>query len=106
MSSLEKLGCLSFAEGIKVMLIWMPLERLLRNLLLCWVKFSFPPLSGDMLFEVVQSRKPTAGSLDGWGWREFKALPVAWFDRLASILTLVEEELVWLDVDYLMLILL
>ncbi len=50
------------------------------------------PLSGDMLFEVVQSRKPTAGSLDGWGWRKFKALPVAWFDRLASILTLVEEE--------------
>ena len=56
-----------------------------------------PPLSGDMLFEVVQSRKPTAGSLDGWGGREFKALSVAWFDRLASILTLFEEEGVWLD---------
>ena len=28
---------------------------------------------------------------------EFKALPVAWFDRLASVLTLVEEEGVWPD---------
>ena len=35
--------------------------------------------------------------LDGWGWREFEALPVAWFDQLASIFTLVEEEEVWPD---------
>ena len=56
-----------------------------------------PPLNGEMLRDVVQGKKPTAGSLDGWGWREFKALPVAWFDRLASILTLVEEEGVWPD---------
>ena len=42
-------------------------------------------------------KKTTAGSLDGWGWREFKALPVAWFDRLASIFTLVEEEGGWPD---------
>ena len=32
------------------------------------------PLSGDMLHEAVQKKKPAAGSLDGWGWREFKAL--------------------------------
>ena len=51
-----------------------------------------PPLSGDMLYEVVQQKKPTAGCLDGRGWREFKAVPVAWFDSLASILTLVEED--------------
>ena len=56
-----------------------------------------PPLTGDMLFDVVQAKQPTAGSLDGWGWREFKALPVAWFDRLASIFTLVEEEGAWPD---------
>ena len=56
-----------------------------------------PPLTGDMLFEIVRSKKPTAGSLDGWGWREFKALPVAWFDKLASIFTLVEDEGVWPD---------
>ena len=56
-----------------------------------------PPLSGDMLYEAVQRKKPTAGSLDASGWREFKALAVAWFDRLASILTLVEEEGVWPD---------
>ena len=52
----------------------------------------FPPLSGHMLYEAVQRKKPTAGSLDGWGWREFNALPAAWFGKLASILTLLEEE--------------
>ena len=56
-----------------------------------------PRLSGAMLHEVVQKKSPTAGSLDGWGWRELKALPVAWFDRLASLFTLVEEEGVWPD---------
>ena len=55
------------------------------------------PLTGDMLYEVVRSKKPTAGSQDGWGWREFKALPVAWFDKLASIFTFIEEEGVWSD---------
>ena len=58
-------------------------------------EIQLPPLSGDMLFDVVQKKKPTAGSLDSWGWREFKALPVTWFDKLASIITLVEEEGVW-----------
>ena len=58
---------------------------------------SLPPLSGDMLYDAVQRKKPTAGSLDNWGWREFEALPVAWLDRLASILTLVEEDGVWPD---------
>ena len=51
-----------------------------------------PPLTGDMLYGAVQSKKPSSGSLDGWGWMEFKALPLAWFDRLASIFSLVEEE--------------
>ena len=50
-----------------------------------------------MLYDVVQGKSPTAGSLDGWGWREFKALPVAWFEKLASIFTLAEEEGVWPD---------
>ena len=56
-----------------------------------------PPLSRDMLYDAVQKKKPTAGSLDGWGWREFKDLPAVWFDRLTSILTLVEEDGIWLD---------
>ena len=56
-----------------------------------------PPLTGDMLFEVVKRKKATAGSLDGWGWRELKALPAPWFDGLARILRLVEEEGVWPD---------
>ena len=38
-----------------------------------------------------------AGSLDGWGWREFKVLPVSWYDELARILTKVEEVGVWPD---------
>ena len=59
--------------------------------------FHLPPLTGDMLFEVVKRKKATAGSLDGWGWRELKALPAPWFDGLARILRLVEEEGVWPD---------
>ena len=39
----------------------------------------------------------TAGSLDGWGWRELKVLLVAWYDGLARILSKVEEIGVWLD---------
>ena len=37
----------------------------------------------------------TAGGLDGWGWREFKVLPVSWFDGLARILSCVEDSGVW-----------
>ena len=39
----------------------------------------------------------TAGSLDGWGWRELKVLPVPWYDELARILTKVEDLGVWPD---------
>ena len=63
----------------------------------CLNEFSLPTLTGDMLFEVVKRKGSTAGSLDGWGWRELKVLPVAWFDGLAKILTRVEETGVWPD---------
>ena len=53
-------------------------------------------LAGGLLFEVVKRKGVTAGSLDGWGWREMKALSLPWFDRLAVILALVEELGVWL----------
>ena len=43
------------------------------------------------------ARGATACSLDGWGWRELKVLPVAWFDSLASRLSKVEEIGVWPD---------
>ena len=49
-------------------------------------------LTGQMLADVVQRKGATAGSLDGWGWRETKVLPVAWFAR---ILPKVEEIGVW-----------
>ena len=48
-----------------------------------------------MLADVVLRKSATAGSLDGWGWRELKVLPVAWYDELARILTLVEDTGVW-----------
>ena len=57
-----------------------------------------PCLTGQMLADVVVQRKgATAGSLDGWGWREFQVLPVSWFDELARILTKVEDLGVWPD---------
>ena len=37
---------------------------------------SFPELAGEMLTEVVRRKGATAGSLDGWGWREWKVLPM------------------------------
>ena len=34
-------------------------------------------MTGQMLADVAQRKGATAGSLDGWGWRELKVLPVA-----------------------------
>ena len=53
------------------------------------------PLTGDDLLQVVLCKTATAGSLDGWGWRELKSLPVPWFDGSARILAEVEELGVW-----------
>ena len=58
---------------------------------------ALPRLTGQMLADVVQRKGCTAGSLDGWGWREFKVLPVSWFDEQARILTMVEDLSVWPD---------
>ena len=57
-----------------------------------WLPFlpevALPRLTWEMLAEVVHRKGATAGSLDGWGWREFKALPV-------SVLSKVEDTGVW-----------
>ena len=45
-----------------------------------------PRLTCQMLADVVQRKGVTAGSLDGWGWRELKVLPLSWYDELARIL--------------------
>ena len=58
---------------------------------------NLPRLTGQMLADVVQRKGATAGSLDGWGWRELKVLPVSWFDELARILTKVEDLGIWPD---------
>ena len=50
-----------------------------------------PRLNGQMLADVVQREGATAGSLDGWVWRELKVLPVSWYDELARILAKVED---------------
>ena len=56
--------------------VWLPLLP----------EVDLPQLTGQMLADVVRRKGATAGSLDGWGWREFKAFPVSWFDGLARIL--------------------
>ena len=56
-----------------------------------------PRLTGQMLADVVLRKGVSAGSLDGWEWRELKALLVSWFDELARILTKVEDIGVWPD---------
>ena len=60
-----------------------------------------PRLTGqvlaDDLFQVVRCKGATAGGLDGWGWREFKVLPLSWYDELARILAKVEDLGVWPD---------
>ena len=56
-----------------------------------------PRLTGQMIADVVLRKGVSAGSLDGWGWREMKALPVSWFDQLARVLTKVEDLGVWPD---------
>ena len=56
-----------------------------------------PRLTGQMFADVVHRKGVTVGRLDGWGWREFKVLPLSWYDELARILTKVEDLGVWLD---------
>ena len=43
-----------------------------------------PRLTGQVLADDVQRKGVTAGSLDGWGWRELKVLPVSWYDELLA----------------------
>ena len=66
---------------------WLPLLPLV----------DLPRLTGQMLCDVVHRKSATAGSFDGWGWTELKVLFVSWFDELARILTLVEDDGIWPD---------
>ena len=52
---------------------------------------------GSDLYCVVQHKRVSAGGLDGWGWRDLKAFPEAWFDWLAVVLSRVELDGVWPD---------
>ena len=66
---------------------WLPLSPV----------FELLRLTGQMLADVVFHKSATAGSLDGWVWRELKVLPVSWFGELARILSKVEDFGVWPD---------
>ena len=48
-------------------------------------------MTGQILADVVHRKSATAGSLDGWEWRELKVSPVSWYDELARILSKVER---------------
>ena len=99
MLNFGKLGCFIFLGLPGVLLNWMIYFS--REVAGVWLPvldvFHLPRLTGDVLAEVVQKKKSTAGGLDGWGWKELKALPSPWFDGLARILRLVEETGVWPD---------
>ena len=41
-----------------------------------------PRISGRDSQEVARAEKSTAGGLDGWAWKEIKALPLPWFSGL------------------------
>ena len=41
-------------------------------------------LTGQMLADVVLHKGVSAGSLDGWEWRELKVFPVSWYDWSCS----------------------
>ena len=71
--------------------------RLTAGCLYLLPEISLPSLIGEMLADVVRCKGATAGILDGWGWRETKALNVARFDGLARVLFKVEEVGVWPD---------
>ena len=72
-------------------------DREVEGWLLLLPEVTLPCLTGQMLADVVQRKSATAGSLDGWGWRELKVLPVSWYGGLARILTKVEDTCVWPD---------
>ena len=53
---------------------------------------SLSPITGDMLFQVVQKRKTQAApGLDGWGTNELQALPKCCFDVLADFFKVIED---------------
>ena len=79
---------------------WLPLEEFdfeIEEWLPLLPEVHLPRLTGQMLADVVQRWSVTAGSLDGWEWRELKVLPVSWYDEFARILTKVEDLGVWPD---------
>ena len=58
-------------------------------------EFDLPPLLGSDLYCVVQHERVSASGLDGWRWRDLKAVPEAWFDWSAVVLSRVELDGVW-----------
>ena len=49
-----------------------------------------PRITRSGLARGARAKKSTAGGLDGWAWKEIKALPLPWFSGLAILLEFVE----------------
>ena len=66
-SSFTRLGCHSFAAGIGAVLILISFRAVADELTPLLDEIKLLPLSGDLLYDAVQKKRPTVGSLDGWG---------------------------------------
>ena len=66
-----------FALGWLLVLVKPGLDDEVEGWLPLLPEVSLPRLTGQMLYDVVHRKSATAGSLDGWGWRELKVLPVS-----------------------------
>ena len=79
-----KLGFPTFAHLTDGKPAWRNLTRRWRVRCRCFRMFDFL-FTGADLAVVVLRKTATAGSFDGWCWRETKALPEPWFDELARM---------------------
>ena len=75
---------------------WRGFDEVVEGWLPLLPEVELPPLTGADLAEVVRQDCYCCGFY-GWGWKELKALRVSWFDKLARVLTVVQEEGVWSD---------
>ena len=90
-------GCISIDGSGLTLFTQLPSSSVSHILLTEEVEGWFPLLLEVALLRLTGQMLADAGSLDGWGWMEFKVLPVSWYGQLARILTKVEQVGVWPD---------
>ena len=95
MSNFVLLGFPSFVGQAEVPLIFLlPTGRLVVGSL-AQVSLIYLLFSALIFIMLSNIKRASAGGLDGWGWRDLKAFPEAWFDFLAVVLSRVELDGVW-----------